>query len=61
MTTISGTLELGNDGQTLSGEYVFSVRLPDGIVVHADRGTIEGTRINIIPMEEFLPAATPAS
>ena len=61
MTTVSGTLEVGDDGQTLSGKYVFSVRLPDGMVVHVGQGTIEGTWINIFPMEELLPAATPAS
>ena len=61
-TTLSGMLELGADGQTLTGEYVFDVRQPDGTVVHADRGMVEGTRIGIIPMEELAPqvAGTPA-
>lgn len=60
-TTISGTLELSADGQTLTGEFAFQVSQPDGTVVHADRGAIEGTRISIIPMEELAPAATPAT
>jgi hypothetical protein len=64
-TTFSGRMELGADGQSLSGEYAFDVRLPDGTVVHANRGAIEGTRISIIPMDELAPtgtsAATPAA
>lgn len=65
-TTISGTLELGADGQTLSGEYAFQVNQPDGTLLHADRGTIEATRISIVPMDELAPppgtpAATPAA
>lgn len=60
-TTISGTLELGADGQTLSGEFAFQVSQPDGTVVHADRGAIEGTRISIIPMDDLAPTGTPVA
>ena len=61
-TTISGTLQLGADGQTLSGEYAFQVSQPDGTVIHADRGMIEATRIGIIPMDDLAPpAGTPAA
>jgi len=58
--TVSGTMELGADGQTMTGEFAFDVRQPDGTVVHADRGAVEGTRLGIIPMEELAPAGTPA-
>ncbi len=61
-TTIGGTLELGADGQTLSGEYAVQVNLADGTVLHADRGTIEATRIGIITMDELAPpAGTPVA
>jgi hypothetical protein len=60
-TIISGTLELGADGQALSGEYAFQVSQPDGTLIHAERGMIEATRIGIIPMDGLAPAATPAS
>lgn len=61
-TTISGTLELGPDGQTLRGEFAFQVSQPDGTVIHADRGAVEGTRIGIIPMQELAPpAGTPVA
>lgn len=66
VTTISGTFELAPDGQTLSGEIAFEVRQPEGTIVHASRGMLEGTRINIIPMDQLVPAdgtpdATPAA
>ncbi len=60
-TTISGTLELGDDGQTVSGEYAYRVNQPEGTVIHADRGAIEGTRINVIPIDDLAPSATPAA
>lgn len=65
-TTISGTMELGPDGRTLSGEYAFQVSQPDGMIVHADRAAIEATRIVILPMDELAPpdgtpGATPAA
>ncbi|MBA2470014.1 MAG: hypothetical protein H0V37_11470 [Chloroflexia bacterium] len=60
-TTISGTLELGDDGQTLNGEFAFQVSQPDGTVIHADRGAIDGTRISLIPMDDLAPAGTPVA
>ena len=57
--TLSGVLELADDGQALSGEYGFEVREPEGTVVHAYTGAVEGTRIGIIPMETM--AATPGA
>jgi hypothetical protein len=56
--TLSGMLEIAEDGQALSGEYAFEVREPEGTVVHSYTGTVEGTRIDIIPMAEMnLPAS----
>ncbi|MGH2616152.1 MAG: hypothetical protein ACRDJC_12990 [Thermomicrobiales bacterium] len=58
--TLSGVLELANDGQALRGEYGFEVREPEGTVVHSYTGAIEGTRIGIVPMDEIAVAAPPA-
>ena len=56
--TLSGVLEIADDGQTLGGEYAFEVREPEGTVVHSYTGAVEGTRIGIIPMAEMvLPAS----
>ena len=51
--TLSGVLELADDGQALSGEYGFEVREPEGTVVHAYTGAVEGTRIGITAMAEI--------
>jgi hypothetical protein len=60
--TLSGALELTDDAQSLSGEYGFEVREPEGTVVHAYAGSIRGTRIGIVPVAEMLASAeTPAS
>ena len=60
--TLSGALELADDGQALRGEYAFEVREPEGTVVHAYTGAIEGARIGIIPMQEMAATAgTPES
>lgn len=60
--TLSGALEITDDGQALSGEYAFEVRQPEGTVVHAYTGAVEGTRIGLIPMEELAATVgTPSS
>jgi len=60
--TLSGVLELADEEQALSGEYAFEVREPEGTVVHSYTGTMEGTRIGIIPMQEMAASfGTPAT
>jgi hypothetical protein len=55
-------LELADEEQALSGEYAFEVREPEGTVVHSYTGSVEGTRIDIVPMEEMAASSgTPAS
>lgn len=50
--TVSGTLEVADDGQTISGIETFTVRGPADEVMAAFPDALEGTRISVEPMAE---------
>ena len=58
--TVSGTRRASGDGQTLTGEFAYSVVDPGGNVIAAGRGTDVSTRLAVVPMESLAtPAASP--
>lgn len=60
--TLSGELETSDDGQTGTGNFAYSLSAPDGTLVHGSQGTIEATRLTVVPMDELpTPAASPAA
>ncbi len=56
--TVSGALEISDDGQTISGVETFTVADPTGKVLSAFPDALEGTRILLEPMAEV---GTPAA
>lgn len=56
--TVSGSLELSEDGQAIDGVETFTVRNPAGDVLSAFPDALEGSRITVEPMAAV---ATPTS
>ena len=60
--TVSGVWQASEDGQSVTGEYAYSGSDPTGTVVAFGQGTLEGTRLSVVPMDELAtPAATPTT
>ncbi|MDQ3514668.1 MAG: hypothetical protein M3462_13605 [Chloroflexota bacterium] len=59
-TTVSGTLEIADDGQSLSGAETFTIGDPagTGAVIPAFGFSLEGTRITLQPMADLGTPAT---
>lgn len=50
--TVSGTLDVSGDGQSITGVETFTVGDPTGKVVSAFPDALEGTRISVEPMAD---------